>query len=260
MKTKNFKNNDFSKQFNNLTLREILKSQKIPKQNPFLTQNKNNLVDESALDVTHCVIERYNLEQAKKRSLSFENFNHRMLELDPVIPERYVWHASTLYYGEQRLDRFSIATRGLMHDYSRYAKAVFAHNRIADIRDFYPLIVDFMDYEYGESNGSYIQPEFLEGFDFWRIDTRVFKGKWYIDPNMKEELVWFDRTRPINYICTPENIPPAALKLYEFDFELFNFQLPYLMKNKNDPNRLPASCIKPVAKVNQWIEKLRTAA
>ena len=260
MKTKDFKNNDFSKQFNNLTLKDILKSRKTNKHNPFLSQRGNTTVDKRVPDLTTCFMESCNLEEAKGKRLSFEDFTHRMLELDPIIPERYVWHVTNRFYGESQLDRFSIATRGLRYEYSRYAKAVFAHNRIADIRDFYPFTVDFMDYDWGECNGYYAQPEFLENFDFWRIDTRIFKGKWYIDPNMKEELVWYVRTRPINYICSPENIPPFALKLYEFDFELFNLQLPHLRKVKKDPNRLPASCIKPVLTVNQWIKKLYSAA
>ena len=232
MKTKTFKNRDFSYQFDNITLSDIINEKKEktsygkPTNLVSPKEDRKNLID-------------------------------RMLELPPIIPARYVWHVTHLYCYED-LTTFSIASRGILREYCHYGSAVFAHNKLTNLSSFYPFNIDLNSFEERRPLNDLTPSGFLLGCGFWRIDNTIFKGKWYIDPNLKDGDHFGDGTE-INYICTPEDIPPQALKYYEFDMESYLLNLPQLLQNRSC-GLLQVAFLKPVNKVNQWIRRLERAA
>jgi hypothetical protein len=232
MKTRNFKNNDFSKQFDNLTLKDIITKKE-----------------------TGYIPEKYLIAEVSNP----DDFIGRMLELPPVIPARYVWHVSHRGYGRVAdLETFSIAKRGILREYNHYGPAVFAHNRLYDLAVFYPFNIDMDAFANFTINGEPAPSGFFLSCGYWRIDTRIFKGKWYVDPNLKNDLD-FKCNRAIHYICTPEDIPSCALRYFEFDMEVCLRNLPSL--DRPVPGGLHQfSYLRPVEKVNQWIRRFGRAA
>jgi len=236
MKTRNFKNNDFSKQFDNLTLMDIINPKKETTYDPpVYTANPENDPD---------------------------NLIGQMLELPQIIPARYVWHVSHQGYGcvegGINLEKFSIARRGILRDYNNYGPAVFAHNKLVNLSSFYPFCIDGA-FEWGSPSHDLTPSGWFQCCGFWRIDTSVLDCNWFIDPNMKDNTsVRFGWKKADNYICTPEDIPPYALKYFEFDMEAYISDLPRILQEGD--YLLQVKHLKPVEKVNDWIKRFERAA
>ncbi len=116
-----------------------------------------------------------------------ENYNSilQILTSDTIKPLRYVYHLT------RPEKRNSIARFGLQANNSR-SKAVFANNQhFSNFLNFYPFIEYFGD---------------PVEMDIWQIDTSIIKSKWHIDPFLRKDPC---------YICTTENIPPKALRLFK---------------------------------------------
>jgi len=99
-------------------------------------------------------------------------------------------------------------------------QGVWANNQMENIFCLYPINID----GFGMS-----QREILEwpySFDVWRIDTRAFRAKWYIDPN--HMLTHYDMKE--NWVFTESSVPPHALKLFHFNINEFTF----LFKESNE--------------------------
>lgn len=216
MKTKTYKNRDFSSQFDHLTLHDIVSKKNHKKE---LTVRPN--------------LSLFPMTKEKPFWSLDENFHERRMAQDLIIPNRFVWHVS--YELNTALTNFSIAKDGLLVSKGRY-NAVFANNNLFYTGCFYPFCA-------------------FEGdmFDstFWRIDTYAFKAEWRIDPNMLEEC---DDLSPSNFICTTNNIPPFALKAFRM-LELDYYLQPPSARNRGDL-RTPIYLLSPDPKVNFWLSKL----
>ncbi|MEI7463416.1 MAG: hypothetical protein WCK03_03410 [Candidatus Taylorbacteria bacterium] len=245
MKKRNYKNRDFSNQFNNITLSDIC--QKIKNIEP----TKRKIASPAS------VITEQN-EKYTNRDKLYENFIPRMLELDPIVPDRYIWHLTyPCCDGVENLRSFSIASEGLRVSRNRCGCAVFAHNRLYSISQFYPFIFDYNDLTM--SFGGLPAPSSNVLYsDFWKIDTHAYKGKWYIDPNMKNDFSIWDGMQPINFICTPEDVPSCALKLYKLTMDVYLAS--YKQLELSDAPLLSTSLLRPNDKVNEWVRRKRTAA
>ncbi len=238
MKTKLFKNRDFSYQFDNITLSDILKK----------TNNKEPK------------------NQPPKSAFSFntleDNFLERMLELKPIVPNRYVWHVGGEVYSYPAIefDRISIVTEGLLCKKSLF-NAVFANNGLTSIGSFFPFVDDWLDFHmFRDSFREDMTPyyDILER-DFWRIDTQAFNAKWYIDPNLKNDANKSTKGESqINYICTITDIPPHAIRLYTFNEDAYIKHLPKLMMTNS--SLFPLTLLKLYDKQFEWVRRRRPAA
>jgi hypothetical protein len=237
MRTRYYKSNDFSDQFNNLTLKNII--QKRNTKEPVRMPEKTSIRFESLED----------------------NFLQRMLELQPIVPSRYVWHVDGTWYDRGNdLRRFSISSQGLLCKYSK-CKAVFANNGLTSIASFFPYVDDrYDDWMFRNFFRKDMTPfEEMLKIDFWRIDTHTFNGIWYIDPNIKNDIIPFENGEsPVNYICTPVDIPPRALKMYSFNLDVYIKKLPKLMMTNS--SLFPLSLLTPDDRVNEWIRRKQSAA
>ena len=238
MKTKTFKNRDFSCQFDNITLSDILKQ-----------TNKKEPG-----------------KQPKKSAFSFntleDNFLERMLELKPIVPNRYVWHVGREVYSypDIEFDRFSIVSEGLLCRKSR-CNAVFANNALTSIGSFFPFVDDGLNcLMFRDSFREDMTPYFdLVERDFWRIDTQAFNARWYIDPNLKDDANKSVKGESqINYICTTTDIPPHAIRLYTFDEDAYIKNLPKLMMTNSF--LFPLNLLKLYDKQFEWVRRMRPAA
>jgi hypothetical protein len=132
-----------------------------------------------------------------------------------VKPERFLWHVTWEYHSSD----LSIAQIGLLKpkDY-----AVFAHNGLTDFNDMYPYFMDCWDFDNRLVNTE-LSPFF--NYSFWRIDTKIAKVPWYIDPYCASEPFI---EHPLHYLCTPNPIPKEALKLFKFDLNCYLKRTPYV--------------------------------
>jgi len=244
MKTRNYKNSDFSYQFDNITLDDLFQKKR-PKES-----NKR------MLNKITSIITRKN-DYGTWADLC-ESYIQRMLELAPIVPNRYIWHVTyPCCDGIDNLRSFAIASEGLKVRYSRCGNAICAHNRLYSISKFYPFIIDGDSFT--EKFGGFPAPSSSVLYsDFWRIDTLAYKGKWYIDPNMKDDSSIYSDTHPVNYICTPEDVPARALKLYKLTMDVFLDNLQQL-EETNYP-LLSISLLRPDDRVNEWVGRKRIAA
>lgn len=187
-----------------------------------------------------------------------KSYIQRMLELEPIVPNRFVWHVTyPCCDGIDNLKRFAIASEGLKVRYSRCGGAICAHNRLSSISDFYPFIIDYDSFT--DTFGGFPAPSSSVLYsDFWRIDTRSYRGKWYIDPNMKDDCSIYSNTHPINYICTPEDVPAHALKLFKLKMDVFLANKEQL-EFSNSPLLSP-SLLRPNYTVNGWVHRKILAA
>lgn len=132
-----------------------------------------------------------------------------------VKPDRFLWHVT---WGHTSSD-LSIAQIGLRKpkDY-----AVFAHNQLTDFNDMYPYFMDCWDFD-----NRLVRTEYspFYNYSFWRIDTKIAKVPWYIDPYCASEP-FIDQ--PLHYLCTPNPIPKEALKLFKFDLKCYVERTPYI--------------------------------
>jgi hypothetical protein len=135
----------------------------------------------------------------------------------PINPQRFVWHVSY-----RSLEKGFLATQG---DFSMRKKirkegliyredwAVFAHNGLVKPEYIYPFCIDH--FSFGETVNRVMKT--MTNYDFWRIDTFELKNEWYVDPLMNCDIE--KRYTKMNkhwFICTRQNIPPSALKLFTF--------------------------------------------
>jgi hypothetical protein len=57
----------------------------------------------------------------------------------------------------------------------------------------------------------------MTSYDFWRIDTLQLNEEWYVDPLMTSDIEKrYPKMNKHWFICTRQNIPPTALKLFTF--------------------------------------------
>ena len=230
MNRREYKNADFSCRFDHLSLMDV-------------TQKKENPKREKPISDS---------EPITFNSLE-DNFIPRMRQQEVITPNRFVWHV-TRNYPEGDLLRFRIAKEGLKCIYSEY-KVIFANNALISLADFYPLIFDFCFVP--DSNIPILKlikrdmEEPLYHCDYWRIDTHKCIARWHIDPNMeKEELV----KESGNYICTTEDIPPHALRLYKITPLLFQDLISEYLDNSTI---IPVSLLRSDEKVNNWINRTK---
>jgi len=120
----------------------------------------------------------------------------------PIVPQRFVWHVD---HRSTPATRASIQRFGLVAGFSVYDR-VFANNQSVDLEFFYPFVLDGLDRAFPMFTSEYHAPN----MDIWRIDTSLCSARWHIDPYMITEY----RGPASWYICTRDNIPPAALRLY----------------------------------------------
>jgi hypothetical protein len=126
---------------------------------------------------------------------------------------RYVWHIKPC----DPSSALSIAEQGLI---GKKENLVFAHNNLRLLEDSYPYFIDCYDFMMYRD----IKPkEFFSVYEYWRIDTSLLDFDWFIDPYMVEDIsVYCSRFASVeNFICTPNNIPPHALKLFNFVYSRY---------------------------------------
>jgi hypothetical protein len=245
MKTRNFKNRDFSCQFNNLTLQDIIQKSK----NEEPTNRKFN-------NPSSIISEQTDLKNAWDKLC--KTFISRMLQLDPIIPGRYLWHVSFPWLDStDNLRNFSIVSEGLKVKYSEGYDAIFAHNRLYSISEFYPFTIDMNSFN--DSFGGIPAPgSSILYADFWRIDTQAYNGKWYIDPNMKNDCFIYGNGHPINFLCTPEDVPSYALKCYQLSLDVYLQE--YKRLQRAHLPLLSTTMLRPNKDVNEWLRKKQAAA
>jgi hypothetical protein len=158
---------------------------------------------------------------------------------EKVKPERFLWHVTNpgFYYNRESLYKFhdhwrdkfinnfrkSIMEKGLKFGQSN---AIYAHNELSYLKEMYPLwIDDWVNIFFTPPNQISKGVEnlkWMRKYDFWRIDTEIYDGPWYVDPFVHDEaqscMKW---VKPHNYVCTPYEIPPEAIQLFVFDQELY---------------------------------------
>ena len=139
-----------------------------------------------------------------------------------IKPRRYVWHVS-------RANPLLISRKGLLtnsHRHFGYENAVFAHNDNACETgpnwNWYPLLLDCWDWCFDKSVGfvdsdlEYGYRMESNGYHFWRIDTTIYKGDWFIDTIAHNDFSGYACTDHDFYIVTFNNIPPEALTHYKY--------------------------------------------
>jgi hypothetical protein len=139
------------------------------------------------------------------------------LDQTPIKTSRYLWHI-TYDFHERNL---SIAANGLVCP-DNYA--VFAHSNLYKFKYTFPYFLDIDDIFFGAD-------DLMKGYEFslysfWRIDTRLANVAWFQDPNMLEDAIGF--SKPSYYVCTNNNIPNKALKLFKFDLSRYSSQRPFI--------------------------------
>ena len=120
---------------------------------------------------------------------------------------RYVWHITPSFQSSA----LSIAEEGLIKN-----EFVFAHNNLRRLGDSYPYFIDSLDMM---MSNDLEDKDFFLAYDYWRIDTSLLDFDWFIDPYMVEDIsIYCSRFASLqNYVCTPNDIPPHALTLFNFD-------------------------------------------
>jgi hypothetical protein len=152
----------------------------------------------------------------------YESEPHRiefMSGLKSVVPDRFVWH---IKYANLIQD-ISIAESGLVKG---MFGMVFANSFLTKFHDSYPYCVDSwweLDHIPVAERGSCFNI-----FSYWRIDTRAFRGQWYVDPNMRNDCASGFAGVPKNYICTDSDIPSYALKNFTFSRKRFENRSPII--------------------------------
>lgn len=170
------------------------------------------------------------------------NFNFlNRLSKKPVITNRYLWH---LKYNVHKSD-LSVAANGLICS-DNYA--VFAHNCLNDFELLYPYLYDKKKYCLD-----------LEDYSFWRIDTHLLNIEWFVDPNMKCDLSYYKyEAKPTNYLCTLNNIPNTALKLFNFNRYRYKSKNNFVNINNGVANVYPYrndyDSLVPNHEINKYIE------
>lgn len=141
--------------------------------------------------------------------------------LEKVLkPQRYLWHVTTkeIRLGFQRTEdpfglRKKILKEGLIcNDFEKWA--LFANNGLTKPQFLFPFCIDHFMFGDGVKR---IMENMMTDYDFWRIDTLLYNGDWYIDPKMEAGIKkTYTRLNKYWYLCTKNNIPPSALTLFTF--------------------------------------------
>lgn len=112
---------------------------------------------------------------------------------------RYVFHVT------ESCNRKSILKKGLLQSgvgHFNISNAVYAHNGIIPANCWYPFLLDW-------------NYSLLDGYDYWRIDTRELGAEWFFDHVMYRDSF----SGPINntlYVYTKNHIPAECLTLFTF--------------------------------------------
>ena len=112
---------------------------------------------------------------------------------------RYVFHVTN------SCNRESILKNGLLQsggNHFNISNAVYAHNGIFPEYCWYPFLLDW----------NYC---ILDGFDYWRIDTRELGAEWFLDNVMYRDSVMAPFYNSL-YVYTKNYIPAECLTLFTF--------------------------------------------
>jgi hypothetical protein len=175
-----------------------------------------------------------------------ENFLAR-LDQTPIKTSRYLWHI-TYDFHERNL---SIAAHGLVCP-NNYA--VFAHSNLYKFEYTYPYFMDIWDIFF---DGNYPMKGYeFSMYSFWRIDTHLANITWFQDPNMAEDAIGF--SKPTYYVCTNNDIPNKALKLFKFDLSRYSSQRPFITRGDGvasvRPYRNDFDSLVPDRSINEYID------
>lgn len=182
---------------------------------------------------------------SKSTSVLTDNFIGR-LEQKPVRTSRYLWHITY----EHHYRDLQIAAYGLLCP-ENYA--VFAHSNVFSFNGTYPYFMDFWDFE--------IQILDLccqfSAYSFWRIDTHLANIDWFVDPNMMDETQ-IDGFNCKNYVCSLNNIPNYALKLFKYDRDRYVSKRPFITRGEGvasvRPYRNDFDSLVPDVEINNYIQ------
>jgi hypothetical protein len=175
-----------------------------------------------------------------------DNFIGR-LDQTPISTGRYLWHITY----DSNYSNLSIAANGLVCP-KNYA--VFAHSNLYKFEYTYPYFLDTWDIFFGGNHP--MKGYEFSMYSFWRIDTLVAKVKWFQDPNMLEDAVGF--SKPTYYVCTNNNIPNKALKLFKFDLSRYSSQRTFITRGNGvasvRPYRNDFDSLVPDKSINEYID------
>jgi|GEM_PF-6590126 len=115
-----------------------------------------------------------------------------------IRPNRFVWHIS--YTGNDN----GIATQGLLTNREGY---VYVNNHSYSLEHMWPFPIDRWDW----MGSPFSYDELYSGYTFWRIDTRICRAVWEVDPILAGEYWVYGCLTPGNYIRTAMDIPVEAL-------------------------------------------------
>jgi hypothetical protein len=142
------------------------------------------------------------------------------LDQTPVKTSRYLWHITE----NNETTNLYIAAKGLV---ARKNYAVFAHNNIYKFNYTYPYFLDIN--EFNNDNLFLVDGYQFTEYSFWRIDTQLANTNWFIDPNMADDYLFYaPNLSPKNYVCSLNNIPNKALKLFNFDRNRYVNKSPFI--------------------------------
>jgi hypothetical protein len=159
-------------------------------------------------------------------------------------PDRYLYHLS--YGGIMKVDeekvflkRLSIATEGIC-GIDKNLGGVWANNQIKRIKDLWPICFDSWDCH---TSQEYL--EMLYQFDVWQIDTSLVDNRWYLDPNIINDVDLVGSGDASDYLYCENTVHPRALKLFTFSINDYKF----LYEDKRNVEFV----LEPVEKINEFI-------
>jgi hypothetical protein len=136
-----------------------------------------------------------------------------------VKTNRFIFHVS------ESFNRKSILKNGLSGcalEMYGFRSAIFAHNSAIPDYNWFPFCFDvcwFWKQSVGfvGSNDKFDSFAYLTekyGYDFWRIDTWKIKNEWFLDNIGMDDF--YEGSKYPFFVVTFDDIPPSALKRYEF--------------------------------------------
>lgn len=164
----------------------------------------------------------------------------------PVFHHRFLWHITN----NLRSLNLLIAKQGINLPYNG---AVYAHNELPSFEYMYPYFVDRHDW--------FMPPDRQDGaqfdrYSFWRIDTHKLLSSWYLDPGMFSDADYLGISKH-HFLCTPQAIPPQALRLYQFHLDNYIFRNPKIRYENGSahirPVRNDFDTLVPNEEVNHYI-------
>jgi hypothetical protein len=133
-------------------------------------------------------------------------------ELVPFKPDRYLYHLTRSNKGRRSEEcryyhRLGFVFEGI-RGIDRGTRGVWANNQCTNAHYLWPMPIDGI----GLNDQEYMT--LLEGFDLWRIDTRLAGNRWYLDPVLREEINYYSGYDISNYLYTEYTVAPVALQLF----------------------------------------------